>query len=169
MNVERSFANTGNVIGHVGFGEVIILKRVAQLALVVIISVIIIFIGIILLNMRYKAVYLTPANGGQLSYQDLRNHPEVKVVHNGYQLIISTVGNKAIWIDKDRVESINTNVLVKTWLNVNPVKYHPMVLVGYNNVFILSEIIGASVTSLDRMWIGKRCDLNQVSVFGSWL
>ena len=83
----------------------------------------------------YKAVYLEPEKGGELTDSDLKNHPEVFVVHTGNQLVSAVKDKIAIWIDKDSVDSVDIN-----WLQSSSLRFFPKVVVGYNNpVYAFSE------------------------------
>ncbi len=75
-----------------------------------------------------EAVYLIPISGGQITREDLNAHPEILAVTDFASLTSQTKRHIAIWIDKDAV-----NLLPEGWLNREPQKYYPIVLVGYNN------------------------------------
>ncbi len=75
-----------------------------------------------------KIVYLKPENSSQISDEDLKKYSEILVV-NSFEDLEKNVTNKvAIWIDKDSVDLIKDE-----WLNQEPQKYYPLVLIGYNN------------------------------------
>ncbi len=79
-------------------------------------------------TVEIKAVYLMPVTCGQITKEDLEIHPEILPVTNFETLASHTNKHIAIWIDKDAVD-----LLPEGWLNQEPQKYYPIVLVGYNN------------------------------------
>jgi hypothetical protein len=79
-------------------------------------------------NSDLKAIYLTPQEGGQLTAQELKNHPEILVVNSFTDLKDAVQIKCAIWIDKDAVNMIDEN-----WLHDDTQMYCPLVLIGYNN------------------------------------
>ena len=78
-------------------------------------------------NVGIRAIYLVHESG-QLSENDLGDHPEVIVVHTflEFQDIAST-HSADLWIDKDAVELVDFD-----WLHQKPQKYFPLVLIGCN-------------------------------------
>ena len=74
-----------------------------------------------------KAVYLTQAPE-QLSVDDLRAHPEVKVVYSFDEFKQAAQTKVALWIDKEAV-----GLITSPWLEEKPQRYYPLVLVGYND------------------------------------
>ena len=79
-------------------------------------------------TVEIKAVYLMPVTGGQITKEDLAAYPEILPVTDFETLTSHTNKHIAIWIDKDAVD-----LLPEGWLNQEPQKYYPIVLVGYNN------------------------------------
>jgi len=75
-----------------------------------------------------KIVYLKPKNSFQISDEDLQKYPEILAVNNFEDLEKNVTNKVAIWIDKDSVDLIKDE-----WLNQEPQKYYPLVLIGYNN------------------------------------
>ena len=79
-------------------------------------------------NAGIRAVYLVQWNG-QLSENDLADHPEVLVVHTFMELQeIAATNAVDLWIDRDAVELVDSD-----WLHQEPQKYYPLVLVGFND------------------------------------
>lgn len=76
-----------------------------------------------------QAIYLAPQNGGEISEDDLKNHPEILKVAD-FETLNSYTEKYIIpiWIDKDA-----TDLLPKNWINQYPQKFYPIVVVGYNN------------------------------------
>jgi hypothetical protein len=77
---------------------------------------------------QLKAIYLVANGGGQLSESDLRAHPEVIVANSQQELADHVESQVAIWIDKNAVKLVDLN-----WLQVEPQKYYPISLIGYND------------------------------------
>ena len=75
-----------------------------------------------------EAVYFMPVTSGQITREDLNAHPEILPVTDFASLASQTNRHIAIWIDKDAVD-----LLPEGWLNREPQKYYPIVLIGYNN------------------------------------
>jgi hypothetical protein len=75
-----------------------------------------------------RAIYLAPHEGGQLSFQDIENHPEILTVNSFSGLKEAFQPNCAIWIDKDAISLVD-----ETWLHEEPQMYRPLVLVGLND------------------------------------
>lgn len=73
------------------------------------------------------AVYLTQGPD-QLSADDLRAHPEVKVVNSFDEFKQSTQTKVALWIDKNAA-----GLIPSQWLEEKPQRYYPLVLIGYND------------------------------------
>jgi hypothetical protein len=76
----------------------------------------------------FKAIYLEPTSGAQLSDDELRKHPEITVVDNFKDLKDRASEKVSIWIDKNAIGLVEQN-----WLHQDPQKYYPLVVVGYNN------------------------------------
>lgn len=76
-----------------------------------------------------QAIYLAPQNGGEISEDDLKNHPEILKVAD-FETLNSYTEKYIIpiWIDKDAID-----LLPKNWINQYPQKFYPIVVVGYNN------------------------------------
>ncbi|MFC5648042.1 hypothetical protein ACFPYJ_02720 [Paenibacillus solisilvae] len=75
-----------------------------------------------------KAIYLVPKSGAQLTYAELRKHPEITVVYNFKDLKDRTSEGVAIWIDKGAI-----NLVEQKWLHQDPQRYNPLVVIGYSD------------------------------------
>jgi len=99
-------------------------------------------------TVEISAVYLVPINGGQVTKQDLTNHPEILPVTDFEALSSHTKNWVAIWIDKDAV-----NLLPRGWLYEEPQKYYPIIMVGYNNaLYSMREKLGMPITGPKVDW-----------------
>ena len=79
-------------------------------------------------TVEIRAVYLMPTTGGQITKEDLETHPEILPVTDFETLASHTNKHFAIWIDKDAVD-----LLPEGWLNQEPQKFYPIIVVGYSN------------------------------------
>jgi len=79
-------------------------------------------------TVEIKAVYLMPVTGGQITKEDLAAYPEILPVTDFETLASHTNKHFAIWIDKDAVD-----LLPEGWLNQEPQKFYPIIVVGYSN------------------------------------
>ena len=82
---------------------------------------------------NFKAVYLKPRIGGQISENELKKYPEILVV-NSYKKLKSSVNKKvAIWIDKDALKMVDDRMKCNNWLWQRPQNSYPILLIGYND------------------------------------
>lgn len=108
-----------------------------------------------------KAVYLMPVTCGQITKEDLETHLEILPVTDFATLASHTNKHIAIWIDKDAVD-----LLPEGWLNQEPQKYYPIVLVGYNNaLYSMREKLNLPI-------IGPKVDWSKQKLepgFSAWM
>jgi RNA polymerase sigma factor (sigma-70 family) len=76
-----------------------------------------------------NAVYLVDAQGGQIRADDLKKHPEVKVVHSFADFKRFAETRTALWIDKNAVPRGEKEVM---WFIQAAQKEYPFVLIGCN-------------------------------------
>lgn len=79
-----------------------------------------------------KVVYLVPKQDGKLTKEDLKDYPQVAVVHDNKDLkyVVETVGTPiGIWIDQGAVEKAD-----RDWLLKKPQNSYPVILVGFYDV-----------------------------------
>lgn len=79
-------------------------------------------------TVEIRAVYLMPTTGGQITKEDLEIHPEILPVTDFATLASHANKHFAIWIDKDAIP-----LLPEGWLNQEPQKFYPIIVVGYSN------------------------------------
>jgi hypothetical protein len=79
-------------------------------------------------SFNYKAVYLKPSIGGQISSIELKKFPEILVANSFKELKNSVNKRIAIWIDKDALNMLDNN-----WLSKKPQRLFPIVLIGYSD------------------------------------
>lgn len=75
----------------------------------------------------YAAIYLVQENG-QLSQEDLKAHPEVRVTSSFEEFKELAKHKTTLWIDVNSTGSID-----KEWLNQEPQRFFPIVLVGFGD------------------------------------
>jgi hypothetical protein len=79
-----------------------------------------------------RAVYLVKETG-ELSAADLKAHPDVAVVHTWANFQAKAAGQTvALWIDKDAMSLVQMGG-ADVWLNREPQKWYPVIMVGYND------------------------------------
>jgi hypothetical protein len=84
-------------------------------------------------SFNFKAVYLKPSIGGQISSNELKKYPEILIV-NSFKELKNSVNKKiAIWIDKDALNIMDDTIIDNNWLSKKPQNLYPIVLIGYNN------------------------------------
>jgi hypothetical protein len=79
-------------------------------------------------TVEIRAVYLMPTTGGQITKEDLETHPEILPVTDFATLASHANKHFAIWVDKDAIP-----LLPEGWLNQEPQKFYPIIVVGYSN------------------------------------
>ena len=88
-----------------------------------------------------KAIYLMSVTGGQITKEDLEAHPEILPVTDFATLASHTNKHIAIWIDKDAI-----SLLPEGWLNQEPQKFYPIIMIGYNNaLYSMREKLGMPI------------------------
>ncbi len=78
-----------------------------------------------------KAVYIVAKQGGDLSAEDLKRHPEVKTVHTFADLQRSTNNKVALWIDTTALPLLKGEKEME-WVIRRNVEGHPFAMVGCN-------------------------------------
>lgn len=76
-----------------------------------------------------SVVYLKPLFGGEFSDNELKEHPEVVVVHSVRQLKhVSDNQILPIWIDKAYFDRVDAK-----WIDLKLHQYYPVIVIGYGN------------------------------------
>jgi hypothetical protein len=103
-------------------------------------------------NVGVRAIYLVQEIG-QLSENDLGDHPEVLVVHTFLEFQdIAATHSADLWIDEDAVDLVDPD-----WLHQEPQKYYPLVLVGCSEpLYAFRELLtGFNIEGPDINWETK--------------
>lgn len=78
-------------------------------------------------KVMFRAIYLVQG-AGQLSKEDLRDHPEVKVTSSFDEFKQLARDKTALWLDIHAAGLVD-----KDWLNQKPQRYYPIVLIGLSD------------------------------------